>query len=279
MSDTERAKSFVVGGFDRGADVYEQVGVDFFGSPGRDLVARAQLRPGERVLDLGTGRGAVLFPAAQAVGLTGRVVGIDLAPRMVDLTDAEAQARGLAQVSVMVGDAEQPDFAPGSFDAVLAAALVFFLQDPGAALLRYAQVLAPDGRLGFTTFAAMDPAHEAGMRAIAAHATGKSVDRSARQGPFTTADSIAALLTENGYVPALIDEQTYESRFTDPDHWTAWIASHGGRLALERVPPEDLDTALADGKAAFEGLARTEAGDYAIHTTFRFTIARPATSR
>jgi ubiquinone/menaquinone biosynthesis C-methylase UbiE len=274
MTDPERAKQVVVGAFDRGAETYEQVGVEFFGPPGRDLVARSRLAAGERVLDLGTGRGAVLFPAAEAVGPHGRVVGLDLAPRMVELTAAEAKARGLQQVSTVVGDAEHPDFAAGSFDAVLAALVLFFLVDPGAALRRYADLIAPGGRLAFTTFAAMDPVHDAGMRAIAQFATGSSVDRSARQGPFSTPDSISALLTENGYATPEIDEQAYESRFDDPDHWIAWISSHGGRLALERVPPEHLDEALAAGRAAFEA-ARTDRGDYAIRTTFRFTVAQP----
>jgi ubiquinone/menaquinone biosynthesis C-methylase UbiE len=275
MSDDAWRQAAVAAGFDRAADAYENLGVAFFGPPARDLVARAALRPGERVLDLGTGRGAVLFPAAEAVGPTGRVVGIDIAPQMAELTDAEAKARGLAQASAVAGDAAQPPFPDGSFDAVLAALVLFFLADPAAAVRAYARLLAPTGRLGITTFAAMDPVHEAGMRAIAQFAAGPNPDRSARQGPFGSADGIAELLSANGFAAPTIDEASYESRFSDPDHWIAWVWSHGGRITLERVPPERRDEAVAAGKAAFEA-ARTSAGDYAIHTTFRFTIARPA---
>jgi ubiquinone/menaquinone biosynthesis C-methylase UbiE len=275
MTDPEQVKVAVTRGFDRGAEVYDQVGVAFFGPPARDLVARAQLRPGERVLDLGTGRGAVLFPAADAVGPSGRVVGVDLAPRMAQLTAAEIEARGLTQASTLCGDAERPEFPDGSFDAVLAALALFFLADPAQAVRRYAKLLLPAGRLGFTTFAAMDSVHEAGMRAIAAFAHGPSPDRSTRQGPFGSPESIATLLTSNGFATPTIDEATYESRFTDADHWIAWLWSHGGRITLERVPESLRDEAIEAGKAAFAA-ARTPDGDYAIRTSIRFTIARPA---
>jgi ubiquinone/menaquinone biosynthesis C-methylase UbiE len=93
--DPETIKRGIQGIFDRGADTYGQVGVDFFTPAARDLVARADLQPGDRVLDLGTGRGAVLFAAADPVGPSGRAVGVDLSGRMVELTAGEAAARGL----------------------------------------------------------------------------------------------------------------------------------------------------------------------------------------
>ena len=57
MSDDRKQTTADV--FDRAAEMYDQLGVDFFTPMGRDLVGRAGLRPGERVLDLGAGRGAV----------------------------------------------------------------------------------------------------------------------------------------------------------------------------------------------------------------------------
>jgi hypothetical protein len=56
------------------------------------------------------------------------------------------------------------------------------------------------------------------------------------------------LLTGHGFASPVLDEVTYESRFTDPDHWLAWIWSHGGRHTLERVPPERRDEAVAAGR-------------------------------
>lgn len=273
--DPAALKHGIAGVFDRSAETYDQVGVDFFTPLARDLVARAALRKGERVLDVGTGRGAVVFVAANAVGSAGHVVGIDLSAKMADLTRVEAGTRGLANVTVAKGDAEWPDFADASFDAVLASLVMFLLPDAAAAVRRYAALLAPGGRFGFTTFGMQDPSFDAAMRAIATFVPGDLPPRAERQGPFGSREGITDLVTANGFARPEIDEMTYESRFTDPDHWLAWVWSHGGRHTLEQVPVDRLDEAIAAAKTAFEP-ARTSVGDYVIQTQIRFTIARLA---
>jgi ubiquinone/menaquinone biosynthesis C-methylase UbiE len=273
--DPEALKQGIAGVFDRSAETYDQVGVDFFTPPAHDLVAQAALREGERVLDVGTGRGAVVFAAASAVGASGHVVGIDLSAKMAELAQAEVGARGLANVTVAQGDAERPDFADGSFDAVLASLVMFFLPEPAVAVRRYAALLAPGGRFGFTTFGAQDPNFDAAMRAVSTFVPGGMPPRDERQGPFGSREGITQLVTANGFARPEIDEMTYESRFTDPDHWLAWVWSHGGRYALERVPADRFDEAIAAAKIAFEA-ARTSVGDYAIHTQIRFAVARLA---
>lgn len=271
---TTDPKAAIAAVFDRSAPTYDQLGVDFFTPMGRDLAARAGLRPGDRVLDIGCGRGAVLFAAREVVGASGTVTGIDLAPTMVQLTRTDAAARGFANVTVEVGDAEDPPFAPGSFDAVLAGLVVFFLADPRAALRRYAALLAPHGRVGFSTFGPNDPAFEAAMKALGSFVPGPLPDRDARQGPFASFEGIAGMLAECGYRPPEITEASYESRFADAEHWLSWAWSHGARAVLERVPAEALPEASAAAFAALEP-ARTPTGDYVLRTTIRFTVARP----
>ena len=270
--DPEMIKRAVQGAFDRGADSYDQVGVDFFTPAARDLVARATLQPGERALDVGSGRGAVLFEAAAQVGATGRAVGLDLSHRMVELTTAEAAARGLQNVTVTQGDAERPEFAAGSFDAILAGLVLFMLPDAGAALRNYVRLLVPKGRICFSTFGIQDANFEAGMKVFGSYVPSGMPPRNERQGQLGSRDGIVELLTANGFAEPEIDEVTYPSRFTDADHWVSWVWSHGGRLVLERIPGESLDEATEAAKAAFEP-ARTPSGDYLITTEIRFTVA------
>jgi ubiquinone/menaquinone biosynthesis C-methylase UbiE len=272
--EAEQRKATVAAVFDRGATDYDRIG-EFFTPIARDLVGAAGVTIGDRVLDLGCGRGALLFAAAAAAGPAGRVTGIDLAPQMVALTAAEARARGLTNVEVSVGDAERPQFAAGSFDAVLASLVLFFLPDPMSALRRYAVLLAPGGRLGFTTFAGNDPNFEAGMRALGAYIAQPHPPRDERQGPFGSRERITELLEAAGYESPAFSERSYETRFADPDEWLRWVWSHGGRATIEQVPPERLDEASDAAKRAFAG-ARTEAGDYAIRTAIRCTVSRPA---
>src|SRR5262245_12377842 len=130
MPSSSDRKARVAGVFDRAAPTYDEVGVRFFEPAGADLVRAAELRRGDRVLDVGCGRGASLFPAAMTVAPEGAVVGIDLAPGMVAAVAEELQRRVLPHVTVGVGDAEAPEFPDRSFDAVLAGFVLFLLPDP-----------------------------------------------------------------------------------------------------------------------------------------------------
>jgi ubiquinone/menaquinone biosynthesis C-methylase UbiE len=158
-------KAAAAGVFDRAARDYEPAGVDFFNRMGRRLVELARVAAGERVLDLGCGRGASLFPAAAAVGPTGAVLGLDLAPMMVELTAADA--RDLPHVQVRLGDADDPDVPPESYDVVLAGQVIFLLPSVVEALRRWARLLRPGGRIAFSSFAPRDPVAEGVMKAIA----------------------------------------------------------------------------------------------------------------
>jgi len=116
------------------------------------LVARAPLSRGARVLDVATGTGGVALAAAQRVGPTGRVVGIDLAADMLASARQKLTAAGLTQVEFCVGDAEHLEFPAQSFDVVLCAASLFFVPDMLAALREWGRVLVPGGYVGVCGF-------------------------------------------------------------------------------------------------------------------------------
>ncbi len=85
-------KQTVVGTYDRAAHLYDQVGARRFTYFGGLLVERLNLPAGAQVLDLASGRGALLLAAAEKVGSGGRVIGIDLAPQMVALNSGRDRA-------------------------------------------------------------------------------------------------------------------------------------------------------------------------------------------
>ncbi|TDC85620.1 methyltransferase domain-containing protein [Micromonospora sp. KC606] len=260
--------------FEQAAAHYDRTGVSFFGPFGAELVRRAGIRPGDRVLDVGCGRGAVLFPAADATGPTGRVTGIDLAPAMVALTAEDVTRAGLTHVDVRVGDAQRPDFPPGSFDAVLAGLVVFLLPEPEQALRAYGRLLRPSGRLAISTFAAHDPAFVAAMDALAAHLPPDWQRPAPAADPFADQQAITATLAAVGLTVATIGEHRVESRFRDIDHWTEWMWSHGGRALLRHIPADRLDAATADAARALEP-ARVPGGGLTLTTAVRMTVAVP----
>ena len=95
---------YMIDVFDRAAGVYDRLGVAYFSAFGARLAEIVAPAPGQRVLDLGCGRGAVLFPSARAVGSSGHVLGIDAAPNMVSLTAAEAVELALDPDEARPGD-------------------------------------------------------------------------------------------------------------------------------------------------------------------------------
>ncbi|MEU6208130.1 class I SAM-dependent methyltransferase [Micromonospora musae] len=260
--------------FEEAASSYDRIGVSFFGPFGAELVGRAGIRPGDRVLDVGCGRGAVLFPAADATGPTGRVTGIDLAPAMVRLTEQDARRLGLTQVDVRVDDAQQPDFPPGTFDAVLAGLVVFLLPEPQQALRTYARLLRPSGRLAISTFAAQDAAFTAATEALAGHLPANQPRPSPTADPFADERTITATMAEAGLVVAASTEHRIESRFRDVGHWMEWMWSRGGRALLRHIPPQRHDAATADAAQALEA-ARVPGGGVSLTTAIRITVAVP----
>lgn len=111
------------------------------------VIGRASLRSGERVLDLGTGTGAVAARAAVAVGATGSVVGVDISPEMLAQARRTTARAGLENAEFTEGRAEEIPAASATFDIVLASLSLMYVIDRAAAAREIARVLRPGGRL------------------------------------------------------------------------------------------------------------------------------------
>ncbi len=110
------------------------------------VIARAALKPRERVLDLGTGTGRAAIRAGTLVTPEGQVLGIDISPEMLSLARQNAAALGLAHVSFQGGAAEAIPAVHGAFDVVLASLSLMYAVDRAAAARECARVLRPGGR-------------------------------------------------------------------------------------------------------------------------------------
>ncbi|HWF27777.1 MAG TPA: methyltransferase domain-containing protein [Mycobacterium sp.] len=109
----------------------------------------AGLRPGMRVLDVGSGPGDVSFTAAGLVGPTGTVLGVDAAPEMVELARARAAEKGLSTVHFMrtAIDAIALD---EPVDAVIGRLILMHLPDPAATLRHLSSFVRPGGVIAFS---------------------------------------------------------------------------------------------------------------------------------
>lgn len=236
--------------FDRASGTYDQVGVEMFGPIADALVGELDPGPGERAVDLGCGRGAALLRLGAATGTT--VVGLDLAPGMVEQARTQAVAEGV-DADVRLGDVQAPDLPDDSFDVVASSLVLFFLPDPLGALKAWRRLLVPGGRLGVSTFGPFCAMWQAADAVFEPYLPDEARQgrASALSGPFGSDAAMERLFADAGLTDVRTVPVTVSARFDDEEHWRRWSWSAGNRRMWEAVPEEDHDRVAA---AAYEVL-------------------------
>jgi len=110
-------------------------------------VALAMLREGETVLDLGSGAGFDGFLAANKVGKSGKMIGVDFTPEMIGKARENARKGGYDNVEFRLGEIEQLPVTDGSVDVVISNCVINLVPDKGKAFSEAFRVLKPGGRL------------------------------------------------------------------------------------------------------------------------------------
>jgi SAM-dependent methyltransferase len=135
-----------VGVWDRMAETYLREIDARFAPVVEQVMVRAGLRPGDRVLDLGSGTGSVAVRAVALVAPDGEVVGVDPSGDMIALAEGRAESLGLGGITFRQGRGEEIPAVDSAFDVVLASLSLMYAIDRAATAREIARVLRPGGR-------------------------------------------------------------------------------------------------------------------------------------
>jgi arsenite methyltransferase len=124
------------------------------------------LQPGEDVLDVGSGAGMDTLVAAQMVGPTGSVTGIDMTPEMVVKARGSIAEMGLDNATIIEGSAEHLPFDDATFDVVISNGVIDLIPDKDAVFSEITRVLRPGGRIQLADVTIQNPVSEESKRDI-----------------------------------------------------------------------------------------------------------------
>ena len=133
-------------GWDKAAIYYESFWQNQL-RPAQDLLLNmAQLKKGDRVLDIASGTGLVSFRAAQQVGHDGSVLGTDISEKMVEIANAIAKEKNMKGIEFRRMDGEELDLDDDHFDVAICALGLMYMPEPIKALKEMFRLLKPGGR-------------------------------------------------------------------------------------------------------------------------------------
>ena len=257
-------KASITSLYNRVAGQYDQLGPRTFAIFGQLLAEEVQIKTGMRILDIGTGRGAILIPMEQNLHGRGLAAGIDLAWEMVRQTHQEIARTSLRSTAALACmDGESLGLTDASFDVLLCGFAFFFL-DPHRALPEWRRVLRPGGRLAISVAERGDPRwawYEEHLVTFHRRHHLPLYSGNRGVGERNRPAEIAAVLRDHGFNGVQV--KVHEVLIQYPDVATWWQAkfTHGARYPLEKMP--------ADLLAAFQEEVMLRAGQMELSERWR----------
>lgn len=240
------------------------------------IVEALDPRPGERVLDVGCGNGALALAIGPRVAPDGDVTGLDLSGPMLAVARRRAEEAGLDNVAFEKGDAQVHPLPEAGFDAVVSRFGVMFFDDPTAAFANLRRALRPGGRLVVACW------HEllrnewltVPSAAMLAYVPMPDLGDPGGPGPFSLADPgrIRSILDDAGFVDSTVDEVA-EPMCMGSSAEDAVAFMSRTEMAARLLQDANEETAQKAWDAVGEAFARYESPDGVVLTGTAWLVA------
>lgn len=198
-----------------------------------DPITLASLQPGQVVLDLGSGAGLDCFFAAKKVGETGRVIGVDMTPEMIERANASAQRMNVSNVEFRQGYIEDLPVDSNTVDVIISNCVINLSPDKSKVFAETFRVLKPGGKLAVSDIVTDGPLPEAVKQSLSAWA-------GCVAGAVEADDYIGMMeavgFTDVSVTPVFFDKETVDSALDDM------------KLDLDQYPREDVYKAVYSAK-------------------------------
>jgi SAM-dependent methyltransferase len=191
--------------------------------------AIAALKPGETVLDLGSGGGFDCFLAARAVGETGKAIGVDMTPDMIRLARRNAQKAGVANVEFRLGEIEHLPVADASVDVILSNCVINLSADKPQVFREAFRALRRGGRLAVSDVVA--------SAEIPAEVKADLASYSSCVAGAVSADALRAMLAEAGFADIRIRPKDESREFIKDWSPGAGVETYAISATIEAVKP------------------------------------------
>ncbi|MCX6005325.1 MAG: class I SAM-dependent methyltransferase [Chloroflexi bacterium] len=258
--------------YDGAAKSYDRSGPSIFTNFGERLVEHLPLVTGMRLLDVATGKGAVLLASARLVMPGGHLVGIDLSGAMLGEAEVILRKAGLTDVELRRMDAEHLEFPDGTFDAVTCAFGLFMFPDMKAALREMYRVCKPGGFVGVTSFnktpRPFDPGWPILLQQFIEYGVGVRMPQQVAYAP----EEVDALLRAAGFSSVEVHSETNDIVYASEEDWWNFQLTVGPRLTIMGMNIETRQRFKAEYMAKLRPLFRQDGLHISLGVIY--TVAR-----
>ncbi|MGH4123434.1 MAG: class I SAM-dependent methyltransferase [Clostridium sp.] len=234
----KKEKQNLLNVWDKVAPTFGKIGPIYWQKFGSRLVELSRMNKGEKILDIGVGRGASLFPAINKIGKEGYVVGIDTSEVMVSETYKDIVKQKIDNAKVIKMNAQTLEFDDDFFDNVICGFGMGYLLYSDCKLTEIIRVLKKEGQVGFSIWALQEDQKwltEIVNKYLHTDSSNQNNNKKSDLPKFDTAKDVRKILEDAGLRNVNIYKENADVNYTTKEQWWEEMWSNAVRAVFEAV--------------------------------------------